>query len=51
MTSTQFWEVVTDPFYTIFTNGGFSDNFVQLTVMWLLIIGFIGFLYKFIDWR
>ena len=51
MTSTQFFEVVLDPFYTIFSTGGLSDNFVQLTVLLLLIIGGIGLLYNFVKWR
>lgn len=51
MTPTQFFEVLLDPFYTIFQNVSLSDNFVQLTVLLLTIIGGVGLLYKFIDWR
>lgn len=51
MTPTQFFEVLTDPFYTVFTNVSLSDNFVQLTVLLLTIIGGVGLLYKLIDWR
>lgn len=51
MTPTQFFEVLTDPFYTIFQGVSLSDNFIQLTVLLLTIIGGVGVLYKFIDWR
>ena len=51
MTPTQFFEVLTDPFYTVFTNVSLSNNFVQLTVLLLTIIGGVGLLYKLIEWR
>ena len=51
MTPMQFFEVLTDPFYTVFQSVSLSENFVQLTVLLLTIVGGIGLLYKIIDWR
>lgn len=51
MTPMQFFEVLLDPFYTVFESGSPTDNFLQLTVFLLIIVGAIGMLYKIIDWR
>lgn len=51
MTPIQFFEVLLDPFYTVFESGSYTENFVQLTVFILIIVGAVGLLYKIIDWR
>lgn len=39
---TDFWSMLLDPFYKIYSTGTITDNLVQFTILHVCVLGFLG---------